>query len=43
MNERETKVGRRNQVLYALGLVEKDDFRYGDIEEILRSSSLFAP
>lgn len=36
MNERETKVGRRNQVLYALGLVEKDDFRYGDIEEILR-------
>ncbi len=36
MNERETRAGRRNQVLYALGQVAGDTFRYNDIEEIVR-------
>ncbi|ANV83895.1 hypothetical protein AWQ21_05560 [Picosynechococcus sp. PCC 7003] len=36
MNERETKVQRRNQTLYSLGLVETEEFRVTDIEEILR-------
>jgi hypothetical protein len=36
MNERETKVGRRNQALYALGLVENEEFKWSDIEDILR-------
>jgi len=36
MNERETRAGRRNQVLYALGQVAGDTFRYTDIEEIVR-------
>lgn len=37
MNDRNTVTGRRNQVLFALGLVEKDEFSYSDIEEIVRS------
>ena len=36
MNERDTKVGRRNQTLYSLGLVEIEEFKWSDIEEILR-------
>lgn len=36
MNERDTKVGRRNQTLYSLGLVESEEFKWSDIEEILR-------
>lgn len=36
MNERSTVAGRRNQVLYALGQVIKDNFNYSDIEEIVR-------
>ncbi len=36
MNERDTKVGRRNQTLYSLGLVETEEFKWSDIEEILR-------
>ncbi len=36
MNERDTKVGRRNQTLYSLGLVEKEEFKWSDVEEILR-------
>lgn len=36
MNERDTKVGRRNQTLYSLGLVESEEFKWSDIETILR-------
>jgi hypothetical protein len=36
MNERDTKIGRRNQTLYSLGLVESEEFKWSDIEEILR-------
>lgn len=36
MNERNTKAGRRNQTLYSLGLVESEEFKWSDIEEILR-------
>ncbi|MFF5995004.1 hypothetical protein AAGS61_09630 [Lysinibacillus sp. KU-BSD001] len=36
MNSRETTVQRKNQVLYALGKVEKEKFKYSDIEEIVR-------
>lgn len=36
MNDRSTVAGRRNQVLYALGQVRKDNFNYSDIEEIVR-------
>jgi hypothetical protein len=37
MNERDTKAGRRNQVLYCLGQITADTFRYTDVEQILRS------
>jgi hypothetical protein len=37
MNERETKIGRRNQLLYSLGKVTKDEFRFGEIEAVLRA------
>jgi SpoVK/Ycf46/Vps4 family AAA+-type ATPase len=36
MNERDTKAGRKNQVLYALGRVEQETFRTSQIEEIVR-------
>lgn len=36
MNARETKAGRKNQTLYALGLCGKEDFTYGDIEKLVR-------
>lgn len=36
MNERDTKVGRRNQALYSLGLVESEEFKWSDVEDILR-------
>jgi hypothetical protein len=36
MNERDTKVGRRNQTLYSLGLIESEEFKWSDVEEILR-------
>ncbi len=36
MNARETKAGRRNQVIYALGCVTTEDFKYLDIEAIVR-------
>ena len=36
MNDRSTVAGRRNQVLFALGQVSKDNFNYSDIEEIVR-------
>lgn len=36
MNERETKIGRRNQTLYSLGQTQKDEFRWSDIEVIVR-------
>lgn len=36
MNERDTKAGRRNQTLYALGKTKLIYFRYTDIEEIVK-------
>lgn len=36
MNSRETRIGRRNQTLYSLGACEEEDFKYTDIEAILR-------
>jgi hypothetical protein len=36
MNERETRIGRRNQVLYALGQSVEPEIRYTSIEEIVR-------
>lgn len=37
MNERETRVGRRNQVLYCLGKMPVNRFRYDDVERLVRS------
>jgi hypothetical protein len=36
MNERETKIGRRNQVLYVLGKIEKRVFSINEVETMLR-------
>jgi hypothetical protein len=36
MNERETRIGRRNQLLYSLGKVSQDEFRFNEVENILR-------
>ncbi len=36
MNERNTVAGRRNQILFALGQVQKDEFGYFEIEELVR-------
>ncbi|WP_271300388.1 AAA family ATPase [Sphingomonas sp. CV7422] len=36
MNSRDTKVGRKNQVLYCLGTYKKEDFKYIDIERSVR-------
>ena len=36
MNERKTKAGRRNQVLFSLGKVKNSEFDLHEIEEILR-------
>lgn len=36
MNSRETTVQRKNQVLYALGKVEKEEFKSSDIEEVVK-------
>jgi hypothetical protein len=36
MNARETKAGRRNQVLYSLGKCEDEDFNSADIERLVR-------
>lgn len=36
MNERNTVAGRRNQVLFALGRIDKDEFGYAEIEEMVR-------
>ncbi len=38
MNERDTKAGRRNQTLYALGTVDGEHFNARDIEARLRKS-----
>lgn len=37
MNSRETKVGRKNQTLYALGECDAADFKNKDIEQIVRA------
>lgn len=39
MNSRETKVGRKNQTLFALGQCEEADFKYTEIETIVKTSS----
>ncbi len=36
MNAKETKVGRKNQCIFALGLIDKDEFKASDIETIVR-------
>jgi Cdc6-like AAA superfamily ATPase len=36
MNAKETKIGRKNQCIFALGLIEKDEFKASDIETIVR-------
>jgi len=38
MNARETKAGRKNQVLYAMGVCKSEDFKYSDIEAIVREN-----
>ncbi|RKI14257.1 ATP-binding protein [Corallococcus sp. AB030] len=37
MNERDTKIGRRNQVLFCLGRVEGDEIRLSEIEALVRT------
>ncbi|MFO0004373.1 MAG: ATP-binding protein, partial [bacterium] len=37
MNERETKIGRRNQILFVLGRLEKNQFNINEVESLLRS------
>lgn len=36
LNSRETFPGRRNQCIYCLGLMENEEFRYTDVEQVLR-------
>jgi hypothetical protein len=36
MNSRDTKVGRKNQVIYSLGRCDKEEFKHNDIEKIVR-------
>lgn len=36
MNVRETKVGRRNQTLYAIGRIDRTELRLTDVEEMVR-------
>lgn len=38
MNARDTKAGRKNQVLYAMGVCKLEDFKYSDIEPIVREN-----
>jgi hypothetical protein len=38
MNERDTKVGRRNQTLYSLGTITSEEFRWSDIETEVRKN-----
>lgn len=38
MNQRETKVGRRNQTLFALSLCDEEEFRVSTIESLLKSA-----
>ncbi|HLL23347.1 MAG TPA: ATP-binding protein [Kofleriaceae bacterium] len=37
MNSRSTVAGRRNQTIFAIGLCQRSEFKYDDIEEIVRS------
>jgi hypothetical protein len=36
LNARETKAGRRNQVIYSLGCLKIEDFKYSDVETLVR-------
>lgn len=37
MNARDTKAGRKNQILYAMGQCKTEDFKYSDIENLVRN------
>ena len=36
LNSRETKVSRRNQCIFSIGVIERSNFTYRDIEGIIR-------
>ena len=36
MNSFETKAGRRNQVIYSIGLIDSEEFRHTEIEAVIR-------
>lgn len=36
LNERETRIGRRNQVLYCIGKTERSDFKASEIDALVR-------
>lgn len=38
MNARDTRAGRKNQVLYAMGACKEEDFKYSDVEAIVREN-----
>ena len=38
MNARDTRIGRKNQALFALGQCKIEDFKYTDIEAVLRKN-----
>ena len=38
LNSRETFPGRKNQCIYCLGLIENEEFRYTEVEQILRNN-----
>ncbi len=38
MNAQRTKVGRKNQVIYCLGLLESEDFNHHEVEKKLRAT-----
>lgn len=38
MNSKGTKLGRKNQVLYALGICDKEDFSIGEIEDLVNET-----
>jgi len=36
LNARDTRAGRRNQVIYSLGCIKTEDFKYTDVEDTVR-------
>lgn len=43
MNARDTRAGRKNQVLYAMGQCKTEDFKYSDIEALVRGEFSVGP